>query len=207
MKPIYWILIISSAILIPNTMMIILILWLKLSWWWIILPMGADVLGGIITGVIILILKLSKRKPIEQVIDPEDAEQRAIHLLKYDNDNPDNFIRTDRIIKKVGEPGKDRTPILWLIGKGSETNSKIDMIVNLNNPKKEILILFNRSDEFVLESIRTIAENPAEQEIEETETTFDSEGRPHTRKLFKKTSKAVLEKAEKEKEALESEAF
>jgi len=202
MKPIKWVIIILCATLIPLALIIIItraILSPPASWWWTFGTLILYVFLGLIAGLIILIIKLRKKKPKEEaIIDPDDAEERAKVLLQCDDDNPDNFIREDRLIMRVGERGTTRTPVLWLKGKGSETLAKIDIIVNLNNSKKEIEFLFNKKEDFIKEAIRLIAENPAEEETSETVLGTDELGRPTTKVITKKMSVAE-KKAEEEK--------
>lgn len=201
-KPIKWVIIILCATLIPLATILIItraILNPPATWWWTFGTLIFEVVSGLIIGIIILIIRSRKKKTEEKTeIDPDDAEKRAKILLQEDDDNPDNFIRKDIVIKKVGRPGGTRTPVLWLMGKGSETNDKIDIIVNLNNPKKEIEFLHNKSDDFVKEAIRTIAEDPAE--IEETILGTDAFGNPQT-----KIRKVSVEEKKKEEEKKEGE--
>jgi len=107
------------------------------SWWWF---GGTLILFGFawgVVGILLLYIKLSKKLPIKLKIDLKDAKQRAIHEMKYDNDNPDNF-KIDRWkLLRIGEKGKEPTPILVLDGKGTELNQQRTIIINMNNPKQE----------------------------------------------------------------------
>lgn len=210
MKPIYWVIIILSATIIPLGLVLLItrvILDPPKSFWWFGGTLIFYFIIGIVAGVIFLIIKLKKKVPEKLSIDPDDAEERAKMLLVYDNDNPDNFIREGRVIKRVGQSGSDRTPILWLWGKGSETQSKIDILVNLNNPKKEILLLFNKKEEFILESIRTLAENPESQETEERILGMDELGRPTTTVRTKRVTMMEKKEQDEKKEAEELNAY
>lgn len=210
MKPIYWVLIILSATIIPLGLIILItrvILDPARSWWWTGGTLIVYAIFGLISTIIFLIIKLSKKKPTIQKIDADDAEERAKLLLLYDSDNPDNFIRTDRVIKKVGEAGKDRTPILWLMGKGSETESKIDILVDLTNDKTYPLYLFNKDDDYVLKTIEAFAENPEKVIREERVVGIDDFGRPATTIRTTKMSSAEKKEEEAKKEAEEASAF
>lgn len=210
MRPIWWVVIAIASFILPVGLIILItraILDPPKSWWWTIGTIIILFVIGVLIGVIILILKLRKKKPEELKINPEDAEERAKMMLTYDRDNPDNFIRKDRMIMRVGQAGTERTPILWLKGKGSETKSKIDIVINLNDPSKEIEFLFDKSDEFVKEAIRTIALNPAETEIEEKTVGLDAFGRPSTTIKTKKTTVAEKKEAEIKQKAEEKNAI
>ena len=204
-KPIKWVIIILCATLIPLAMIIIItraILSPPASWWWTFGTLILYVFVGLVTGLIILIVKLRKKKPSEETkVDPSDAEERAKMLLQCDDDNPDNFIREGRMIMRVGERGATRTPVLWLWGRGSETLKKIDIIVNLNCPEKEIEWFFDKDKSFTKEAIRLIAENPAEEETSETILGTDELGRPTTKVITKKMSIAEKKAEEEKKEA------
>jgi hypothetical protein len=177
------------------------------SWWWTGGTLILYVVIGLIVGVIFLILKLRKKKPEELKIDPDDAEERAKWKLKYDTDNPDNFMREDRAIARVGQAGTERTPILWVMGKGSETLAKIDILVNLKNAKSEIVFLFNKKEDFVREAIRVLAENPEDQITEEKILGIDEMGRPTTTIKTKRMGIQEKKEIEEKKEAEESNAY
>jgi len=180
------------------------------SWWWTLGLFFFYILIGIIVALVFLIKKVLKQKPEELKIDLNGAEAYAKNKLLYDDDNPDNFIRVDRILKRVGEPGAsvtDRTPILWLIGKGSETNQKIDILINLKNTKEEILFLYDKREEFIKEVIRTFAENPAE--VVETQIIpgLDDFGRPQNKIIQRKMSSSQKKEEDKTEEGKVANAF
>lgn len=209
-KPIWWVLIITSgvALIIGLTVLVTRVFSHPArSWWWTGGIAIFFVVVGIIVGVVFLIIKLRMKQPDKIQQDPDDAEERAKYILIYDNDHPDNFIRKDRVIKNVGEAGKDRTPILWLMGEGSETKAKIDILVNLSDAKKYPLFLFNKSDKFVLDIITTYAENPERVEVEERILGRDEMGLPTTIVKTKRMSKAEQKEEEKKQEAEETNAY
>lgn len=210
MKPLTWVIIILCATIIPLGLIILItrvLLNPHRSWWWMGGTLILYVFIGMVVGIIFLILKLRGKTKEELKIDPDDAEERAKWKLKYDEDNPDNFVREDRIIARVGQAGSERTPILWLLGKGSETLAKIDILVNLRNPKSEIVLLFNKKIDFVKEAIRVFAENPEDQITEEKILGIDDSGRPTTTIRTKRMSIQEKKEQEEKKEAEEQNAY
>ena len=207
MKPWIWVVIISLSIVIPLAIMITLIVLLDLSWWWILFPIILQILIGITTTIIIVILKIKKRPKEKLTLDFDDAEKRAIHLLKYDDDDPDNFIREDRIIKNVGEPGKERTPILWLQGKVSEMMKRKDILINLKDKTVYPLYLSNKTNEEVENIIKDYAENPEKVEIKETVSGRDEMGMPITTVKTKRISRAEKQEKEDTEKAEEANRF
>lgn len=208
LKPVTWLILITLVVIVPLVFIFIvtrIIMDPKASWWWFFGLLMIYVLLGIIIGFIILILKL-KSKPVPRIrLDPKTATEKAINEKKYDNDNPDNFKVESRVVMRVGEPGKPRTPILHLSGVGTEKNERINAIINLDNPKGEISWLpANATENQIKEAIRLMAENP-ETEITETSTAgTDMWGRPIVKTVTKKVSEAEREEQKEKKEAEES---
>jgi len=171
MKKLYWILIIiGGCISILTFMLIVPVLILDQSWWWFFGTLIGEVFFGLIAGTIILIIKLSKKVPPRIKIDIKSAKAKAVHEQKYDPDNPDNFMIIKSRLLRIGEKGTEKTPILHLEGKGTELNEDRHAIINLNEPKKEISILINPSEDEITEAINKIAEHPPEEEIKEETT-------------------------------------
>lgn len=210
MKPVWWVVIVAAAfIFITGLMMLVTRVFSEppKSWWWTIITIIILFFIMIIVGGVLLFLKLRKKQPQKEIINAEDAEIRAINSLKYDADSPDNFIRKNRKISMVGEAGKDRTPILWLQGEGSENKQKIDMLVRLDNPNLPVVFLFGESNNYVKQTIVEFAENPERVVVEERIPTFDESGRPATTIRTHRMSRAEQQQKEEEKEALEKEAI
>lgn len=210
MKPIKIILIIGSIIVFTLASVILItraIINPPASWWWTIGFILFYLFCGLIGAVISLVLRLRKRKPEEIKIDPDNAEKNAIIKLLYDNDNPDNFIREDRVILRVGQAGAERTPILWLTGRGVEKYKKIDILVHLNRPETEILYLFDKNNNYVREIARTFADNPAEIETLDKSIGIDEFGRPVTTTRIKRTTIAEKKEEEEKEKAEEANAL
>jgi uncharacterized membrane protein len=191
-----------SIILIIGVMIITKIILKGYSWWW---TGGVSIFLAIfwfIVAVIIVLNKLRTLAPPEMKQDPKEAELRAIKSIKEDENNPDNFIPKERILMMVGESGKPRTPVLWLPGTGSETQNRIDVLINLNSIKFEPYRMDNRTDDFVKQKIKTMAENPADEIEEERVIGMDKFGRPEERIISRKQSQAQVQE-KKEKEELE----
>lgn len=205
-KPIFKVLLAISALVIPIIILIVLKLVFKWSWWVVGGYLIAVVLISLISGIIYLIIKLNKKKNSEFKIDPDEAERIAIEKIKLDAYNPDNFFREDRLIKRVGQ-GTEKTPILWIWGKGTETLNRIDIIVNLVDHTKEICWMINKPEKFVLEQIKTLAQHPESNTVEERTIGRDEMGMPVTRI---KTIKSTIEEKKKEeadKQATETNAY
>lgn len=83
----------------------------------------------------------------------------------------------------------------------------IDIVINLNNPKKEISRLHNKPETEVAMAIRLIAENPEDEIKEERIVGTDEFGRLTT--TIKTVRQSVAEKKEEEikKEAEELNAY
>lgn len=208
MKKIWWVLIIiTGALIFPTFMIVVPIIILSSSWWWLWGTLILEFIIGIIIGIIFLVIKLQK-KPIPKLkMDIGTARKRAVHEMKYDDDNPDNFKIDYAGIMRVGEPGKDRTPIAWLSGQGTEMGQRRDVIINLNDPKREIIMLINKSDEECKENIRTLAENPEEHIIIEKVKTRDAFGEPVETTRTRKTSSTEKKEEEIKQKAEEASAF
>ncbi len=207
MKPIYWVLLIAGLSSIPMILIFILIIIFEITWWALLITFVIEMVLGMIIGAIWLWIKLSKRPKEKLTIDPEDAEERAIHMLKYDLEHPDNFKRKNRVIENVGEPGKERTKVLWLRGEVSETMQKADILINLNNPNLYPIYIFGNSDEEVKKIIRGYADNPAMEETREIITEPNELGQPITKVRTTKISREEKKEKEEIEKATEVNAF
>ncbi len=210
MKPVGWVVIISSSVAFILGLVILVTRVFSdppKSWWWTGGAILFFIIVGSAVGIIFLMMRLRRKQPETIKTAPLDAEERAKNLLKLSDDFPDNFIQKDNIIKMVGEAGKDRTPILWLTGEGSELKQKIDILIKLNDKNKYPLFLFNKKDESVLKAIIEYADNPEKVEVEERTIGRDNFGMPTTIIKTKRMSKAEQQKKEKEEEAQEQNAM
>lgn len=176
------------------------------TWWITIGLIILYVVSGLIAGIIFLILKgrTSTEKPIR--IAPKDALAKLEHDIKWSKHNPDNFVIVEYDIRRVGAADAEKTPILWARGFGHELKQNIDGLINLNNEKEKI-ILFAKTESYVLEVIRTFAENPETIETKETILGTDEWGRPTTRVVTRKGTKQELEERKLEEQKAVSEAF
>lgn len=206
LKPIHKILLVISGILLPLITLIILKLVFNWSWWVIIWYLIIVFVVSLIIGIVILIIKLNKKKDSEFKIDPDEAERIAIEKIKMDEYNPDNFFREDRLILRVGQ-GTEKTPILWLWGKGTETLNRMDIIVNLIDSSKEICWMVNKPEKFVREQIKLLAQHPESSTVEERTIGRDEMGMPVTRIKTIKSSIEEKKKEEAEKQATETNAY
>jgi hypothetical protein len=204
MKKIFWLIIISSAVIIPLTAIIIITKVLmkpRGSWWWFSGALIFYFIVGLAIGIIFLIFKLKSKKEPKIRLEPKDAREKAVYELKMDEDNPDNFIIKEQRIVRAGMQGYARTPIYWLHGKGSEKNEVIDALINLDNPKGEIVWQRGKSEKAILEIIRLMAENPESEITEERTIGIDEFGRPTTRVTTRKASIAEKKLEDEKKEA------
>ena len=177
------------------------------NFWWFFATLL--VLAGIwlIIGAIFLTLKLSKKKPVKIQIDLSKAEDRAIHEMKYDKENPDNFVILQRWLRKIGERGAERTPVAILLGYGSEKLEKRAVIINMNNPEVEMSKLVEPSKEEIREAFTVIADNPPETEIiESISEGLDTFGRPLPPRVKITRPTQAQQKEQKEQEEAEEKA-
>jgi len=199
MKPIWWVLLISSIVLIPLVGLIILLVWLEISLWHIFWLIGFDVIVGLIALIIYIWIKWKKRPKDKLEIDPKDAEERVINAIKNDIENPDNFVIEMKRTLRVGEPGKERTPIRWLQGRGTEMMQKRDILINLNDEKGDFLDMVEKNEEYIINSAKIYAENPSSEIVEEKLMGLDEFGRPLTTVKTKK----ILTAEKKQQEEIE----
>lgn len=207
MKTVYKVFIgigISFFILGLNILVIVLA---SSSWWWILITIILWGFGWGGTGIIILIIKIRKKPLLRMKLDMTTAERRAVHDVKYDENNPDNFKVNFRTIRHEGKTGMEQTPIAWFKGEGTETGATIHVLMNMNDPKGESLRVDNAPDDFIIQVIEKFAENPAEKVVEERTQTTDTYGRPiQTLKVTRATTAEKKEEKEIE-EAKVKEAF
>lgn len=196
-----WILILGAPLFILTFLLIIPVIIMNGSWWWFFGPLIFFIFVGIIIGVILLVIKLNKPKPQQIKISIKDAKSKAIHDMKYDKDNPDNFWIKWHQTLKIGEKGSDMTPIAIFHGVGTELNKNRVVIVNLNNPK-ETTFLVDPSDTLLLESIAKIADYPPEEIQEEITTRQGAYGFPEVVRKIRRPS-SLQQKSEKEKKEIE----
>lgn len=202
LKAWHWALILIGSFLLPLILMLLftrVILEPVKSWWWFFGLLLIEFGIGVIIGVIFLIIKLMRQKEPEIKLKPEDAKERAITQLKYDINNPDNFVPSSMgKLLNVGDPNKPRTSILWVPGRGKVFNQKIDLLINLDESTKKKLVLSDergKTDEEVLKVAKNMAEFPESEETEKITTSSDVYGRPQTTT----ERKYVLRKSEEEK--------
>ena len=195
-----WIFAIISFILLASSFIIPFAIFGLSAWWgWSTLIILGT--AWLIYGIVLLIKKLIGGEIITSKIAVGDAKRREIEAIKYDEDNPDNFLIEKTILERHGEKGKEPTPILVLKGYGTEKKQKRFSIINLNNPKEEFTRLIDPKQEEIERSIRLMAENPSEEIIEEVRQSFEY-GVPITTTKRKLPSSQKL-RDEQEKKQLE----
>lgn len=187
--------------------MTVIVITQKVSWWWVGVPLIIILITYMIIGIVLLVLKLNKKNPEDTRISAKDAETRVKNMIKFHPDNPDNFIIENQITKNLGDKTKDPTSIRWLEGHGSETLKSINALVNLNNKKVAPIIMFNKTPEYVERIMNTFAENPESVETQETVVGHDEYGRPSTKVITRRTSKAELKEKKEIEEAELQESF
>lgn len=188
--------------------MIVPVIIMDLSWWWFFAPFIFFIIAWIIVGIVLLITRLKKKSPERIKINLRDAKKRAVHEIKYDEDNPDNFkIKISRLVR-IGESNKEKTPILILDGVGTELNQRRVIIINLNNPKHEMTKLVDPDNTEISMAIRLIAEHPPEDETKEEITIgTDQFGRPTSTTKISRPSKSEKKEQEEKQKAEESNAM
>lgn len=204
LKPLHWIIIISLAVVIPLSAVFVItriIINPPASWWWFFGVLILQAVVGVVFGIVMLIMKLQVAKPVKMRLDPKTAKDKAIHEKKYDPDNPDNFEVKKQVLMRVGEPNAPRTPVLWLSGRGSESNQQIDCVINLDNHKFEASWLDNATPNEIKDAIRLMAENPETEVVEQSTMGVDQFGRPTTTVTKRMISQREKEEKEQQKEA------
>ena len=197
---------ISGSVLLILLLMLIPIL-SERSWWWVGGPTIFIIVVWVVVAITLLALKLTKRKPAEIKLNIKDAKVRAVHEMKLDENNPDNFKIDESILKRIGEKGSTPTPVLILNGMGTELNQKRTVIINLNNPKQESTHLIDASEDKVLEYSKAIAEHPPEEEFRKETASLDMFGRPVTTTVTRRPSSSEKKLEEEKKKAEEAEAI
>lgn len=188
--------------------MIFPVLVMDRSWWWFFAPLIFFGVAFAITGIIILIVKIvTRKKPTEIKINIKDAKIRAVYEVAHDLDNPDNLKIDKSKLFKIGEKGAEKTPILIIMGKGTEMNEKRIIITNLNNPKNETSNLTDPPEEEIREAIRLIADHPPEEVVEEIKTSMGQYGMPETVRKITRPSSYEEKKKEEENKAEEANAI
>jgi len=173
------------------------------KWSWLILLWVGIVFAVMwfILGIILLVKFIRKTKPVEQV-DLNELKNRIVYEVKYDDDNPDNFVTDTPRVKNIGgASGTNITPIYILRGYGSEMRDDIFVTVNLNKPQ-EINIGRNLSDIEKIDQTNKTAESPPLIEVhEEIPGGLDPYGRPlpSRLKITKQSSEQIKKKEEEEK--------
>ena len=190
----------GGTILITLLVIIIPIILLGGSFLWLWITLGFEVVIWIIVGVVFLILWFTRKKPVKLELDLEKAKERAIYEIAHDKDNPDNFKVEQTKLWKVGSPGKERTPIHVLMGKGTEKLNRRVVLVNGNNPEKEMTFLIDPTDEEIKENARLISDEPPELEYVYESGEMDFLG--NMPRIIKRTrpSEKIEEKKEQQEE-------
>lgn len=173
------------------------------SWWWFLAVLIFIVLADIVTGIVIYFKYISSQKLPEQKLDPMEALKTAKKMKVEETDNPDNVqVHYVRILN-VGEPGKTRTPILRIHGKGTELGNILDGLIDLS--KKEVICCWieNGTEETIKDIAVRMAENPEMYETESKTMTLDDFGRPQTRVETRKVTQAQKQAEENKKQAEE----
>lgn len=205
MKKIFWISIIILSILIPISLSIIIpILLNKFIWTPLIIVISVQLIIGIILGIIILIVKLTKKSIIPEETNVTDAKVRARIESLTDEDDPDNFMILNHLIYKIGEKGTEKTPILILKGWGSETNKPRTALINLKLPDKETSWIKGenaKDDEYIKSWAIKMAESQPQEEIEKITTGYQFGMPVMTKETIKQAP--IQTKEEKEKEQAE----
>ena len=200
MRPLWWVIIVTTFIVIAFGLVIggTLLIWDKWIWTPLLVLIGFLVLIGIIIGAIFLWIKLKKKEPERLKANVKTGKARAIQIVKDDEDNPDNLLIENTKLERHGEKGKERTPILIIEGKGMELNQERIIILNLNN-LKEFSNLTNPSKKEKEDAIRLLAENPEDRIEEERRLGQDVYGRP-TETLITRRAGSVEKEEEKKRE-------
>lgn len=201
-KPLTWVIVACIFIILPPLIILFITRFIyepPASWGWLVGCIVIQTVIALIIGVVIVMIKMSKHDDKPKGINKEDAFKRSQEYVLWHKTNPDNFIINGEIPLNVGESGSERTPLVYFFGRGSESNLRIDFIVNLEDSTKKKLVcsyLVGKEKNEVQEAINSMAKNPATEIKEEKITTPDEFGRPIT----KITTKRLTEQQKKEEE-------
>lgn len=191
-------------------LLVALILKLVFDWsWWVVGGTGiAFGSGWIVFGIVFLVLKLTKKDPEVLVTNLEDVEELIKHKMKYDQENPDNFVIEKRRLWKIGEPGSERTPIAVFIGYGSELLENRIVLVNLKNPTEMSVLIEETLEDAMKEAVKMSEHQPDIMTREILPGGIDEFGRPQpTRVIVKSQSRAEVKEKKEEEEALKKVEF
>lgn len=164
---------------------------------------GISLIVWVIISTILIYQKIKKKEPEVIKVNLEDLRELVKYKMKYDEDNPDNFIIYKQIPVKIGEPGSERTLIWKFIGKGTELNQDRVVLVNAKNTN-EMAFLVDPTEKEIIEVAIGMAEHQPDITTREIiPGGIDEFGRPiPTRVKITSQSRAEV-KEEKEKEEAE----
>lgn len=197
-KILIWVFSITNFIILLT--LLILVLTLKINWWWFFGFLIPSFLGWIIFGIIQLVS--ADKKVVLEKVELDDAIELAQEHSLHHPGNPDNFIPTNHHLSKVGESGAEKTPILTIVGKGTEKAEDRYFVINKKD-RTEFAMLINPTQRELNQRIIEIAESQPQPVITESVPGTDAFGRPTMKYIQKTTSRAEITKKEEEKKAEE----
>ena len=198
MKPIWWGVIgfVVSIVLIGINITIIIVA--DTRWVWILPSILAVVIGWSIVGISMFIIRLRKKPIVRQKLDIGTARKKAVTEVMMDEDNPDNFVIDKQVLGRKGEPGSEKTPIVWFQGKGTETSKTINILTNLNDPKGESIRIDDAPDDKIETLMEQFAENPDVKVIEERIQSMGQWGQPEIKTTITRSAGKKEDKEEEE---------
>ena len=176
------------------------------SWWWFFSVLILECLIGVIIGVVFLVRYLRGGEEVKTRANVQDAVVKAVEELKNDPYDPDNFLVKQRILRNEGV-GEPTTPVLTIIGKGTEMNDAIVCVVNLNNLREKTWLRNPKSDEEVRWASKLLADKPERDVPLEITRGVDLFGRPHETIKTRKVSREEKERQEEKEVAEVADAF
>ena len=189
----------SIFVILVQIIIATVVILLDLSWWVFFIPLlffFIIFLGILVGGLIVFFFK---RKPEVIQIDLSSARERAKHDMKYDTDNPDNFVIKKYKLFKVGREGETQTPIIVFDGYGTEFLERRVIIINLNNSEKESSLMIDPTEEEIKEAVVKIADYPPEYIQEEKVIGADRFGNPIIGKSTRPSYTEIKKSEEKAK--------
>jgi len=197
-KPIWWGVIgfVVSIVLIGINITIIIVA--DTRWVWILPSILAVVIGWSIVGISMFIIRLRKKPIVRQKLDIGTARKKAVTEVMMDEDNPDNFVIDKQVLGRKGEPGSEKTPIVWFQGKGTETSKTINILTNLNDPKGESIRIDDAPDDKIETLMEQFAENPDVKVIEERIQSMGQWGQPEIKTTITRSAGKKEDKEEEE---------
>ncbi len=177
----------------------------KISWlaFALIIFLFITLVGATFLGIK---LRKSSKEPDKIISEIEPKEALEILEDKLIEEYADHFMIEGQTTVNEGGANVEKTPILWVWGKGFHGGKWINMMMSLNT--KRIAIVIGGDATEIKEALRALAENPKIEETLEPIVRIDPfTGEKVTGTRIKRQTVQQRKKEEEEKEQDEREAY